>query len=129
MIVVTTNEIPGHRIDAVFGEVMGLTVRSRDIGAQFTASFRALGGGELPEMTKALYESRQEVMHRMVVEAESKGANAIVAMRFDTQTRNSRLSTRPTNKRCHIRLMLSISMRCVLDDEKLMPEKSFITPS
>ncbi|KQM57718.1 MULTISPECIES: YbjQ family protein [unclassified Agreia] len=84
MIVVTTNEIPGHRIDAVFGEVMGLTVRSRDIGAQFTASFRALGGGELPEMTKALYESRQEVMHRMVVEAESKGANAIVAMRFDT---------------------------------------------
>jgi uncharacterized protein YbjQ (UPF0145 family) len=84
MIVVTTNEIPGHRIDAVFGEVMGLTVRSRDIGAQFTASFRALGGGELPEMTKALYESRQEVMHRMVVEAEGKGANAIVAMRFDT---------------------------------------------
>jgi uncharacterized protein YbjQ (UPF0145 family) len=84
MIVVTTNEIPGHRIDAVFGEVMGLTVRSRDIGAQFTASFRALGGGELPEMTKALYESRQEVMHRMVVEAEAKGANAIVAMRFDT---------------------------------------------
>ena len=84
MIVVTTNEIPGHRIDAVFGEVMGLTVRSRDIGAQFTASFRALGGGELPEMTKALYESRQEVMHRMVLEAEAKGANAIVAMRFDT---------------------------------------------
>ena len=84
MIVVTTNEIAGHRIDAVFGEVMGLTVRSRDIGAQFTASFRALGGGELPEMTKALYESRQEVMHRMVVEAENKGANAIVAMRFDT---------------------------------------------
>lgn len=84
MIVVTTNEIPGYRIDAVFGEVMGLTVRSRDIGAQFTASFRALGGGELPEMTKALYESRQEVMHRMVVEAENKGANAIVAMRFDT---------------------------------------------
>ena len=84
MIVVTTNEIPGHRIDAVFGEVMGLTVRSRDIGAQFTASFRALGGGELPEMTKALYESRQEVMHRMVLEAEAKGANAIVAMRFYT---------------------------------------------
>ncbi|CAD5989211.1 YbjQ family protein [Agreia sp. COWG] len=84
MIVVTSNEIPGHRIDAVFGEVMGLTVRSRNIGAQFTASFRSLGGGELPEMTKALYESRQEVMHRMVTEAQAKGANAIVAMRFDT---------------------------------------------
>lgn len=84
MLIVTSNDIPGHRIDAVFGEVMGLTVRSRNIGAQFTASFRSLGGGELPEMTKALYDSRQEVMSRMVQEAETKGANAIVAMRFDT---------------------------------------------
>jgi len=84
MLIVTSNEIPGYRIDAVFGEVMGLTVRSRNIGAQFTASFRSLGGGELPEMTKALYDSRQEVMARMVQEAETKGANAIVAMRFDT---------------------------------------------
>jgi len=83
MIVVTTLEVPGYKIDAVFGEVMGLTVRSRDIGATFMAGFRSIGGGELPEMTKALYESRQEVMHRMVIEAEGRGANAIVAMRFD----------------------------------------------
>lgn len=84
MLIVTSNEIPGHRIDAVFGEVMGLTVRSRDIGSQMLAGFRSLGGGELPEMTKALYESRQEVMARMVNEAQQRGANAIVAMRFDT---------------------------------------------
>lgn len=84
MIIVTTNDIPGYKIDAVFGEVMGLTVRARHIGAQFTASFRSIGGGELPEMTKALYESRQEVVARMVAEAQSKGANAIVATRFDT---------------------------------------------
>ncbi|MGO4384984.1 YbjQ family protein [Specibacter sp. RAF43] len=84
MIIVTTNDLPGYRIDAVFGEVMGLTVRSRHLGAQFTASFRAMGGGELPEMTRALYESRQEVVARMVTEAEQKGANAIVATRFDT---------------------------------------------
>ena len=84
MIIVTTNDLPGYKIDAVFGEVMGLTVRSRHIGAQLTAGFRALGGGELPEMTKALYESRLEVVARMVTEAESKGANAIVATRFDT---------------------------------------------
>ena len=70
MLIVTTNEVPGHRIDAVFGEVMGLTVRSRDIGSQMLAGFRSLGGGELPEMTKALYESRQEVMGRMVNEAD-----------------------------------------------------------
>ena len=84
MLIVTTNEVPGHRIDAIFGEVMGLTVRSRDIGSQMLAGFRSLGGGELPEMTKALYESRQEVMGRMVNEAQQRGANAIVAMRFDT---------------------------------------------
>ncbi|MDQ0279369.1 uncharacterized protein YbjQ (UPF0145 family) [Arthrobacter silviterrae] len=84
MIIVTTNDLPGYKIDAIFGEVMGLTVRSRHIGAQFTASFRSIGGGELPEMTKALYESRQEVVARMVTEAQAKGANAIVATRFDT---------------------------------------------
>ncbi|GAA4656643.1 YbjQ family protein [Arthrobacter cryoconiti] len=84
MIIVTTNDLPGYKIDAIFGEVMGLTVRSRHIGAQFTASFRALGGGELPEMTKALYESRQEVVARMVAEGQAKGANAIIAARFDT---------------------------------------------
>ena len=84
MLIVTSNKIPGHRIDAVFGEVMGLTVRSRDVGSQMIAGFRSLGGGELPEMTKALYESRQDVMARMVNEAQQRGANAIVAMRFDT---------------------------------------------
>ena len=84
MIIVTTNDIAGYRIDAICGEVMGLTVRSRDIGASFTASLRSIAGGELPEMTRLLYESRHEVMRRMIAEAEAKGANAIVAMRFDT---------------------------------------------
>lgn len=86
MIIVTTNDIPGYRIDAVFGEVMGLTVRSRDVVSNFTAGLRSFVGGELPEITKALYDSRQDVMQRMVLEAERKGANAIVAMRFDTSS-------------------------------------------
>jgi uncharacterized protein YbjQ (UPF0145 family) len=84
MLIVTSNDIPGHRIDAVFGEVMGLTVRSRDITAQVMAGLRSLGGGEVLEMTRALYDSRQDVMARMVAEAEQRGANAIIAMRFDT---------------------------------------------
>lgn len=84
MLIVTSNDIPGHRIEAVFGEVMGLTVRSRDVGAQVVAGPRALAGGELRELTQVLYESRQEVMARMVAEAAGRGANAIVAMRFDT---------------------------------------------
>jgi uncharacterized protein YbjQ (UPF0145 family) len=86
MIIVTSNDIPGYRIDAVFGEVMGLTVRSANAFAGFTASIRAIGGGELPEMTSALYASRREVMQRMVTEAETRGANGIIGMRFDTSS-------------------------------------------
>lgn len=86
MIVVTTNEVPGYRIQAVLGEVMGLTVRATNIGQSFTAGLRAIGGGELPEFTKIMYESRHEVMRRMVAEAQQRGANAVVAMRFDTDS-------------------------------------------
>ena len=84
MIVTTMNDIPGYEIDEVFGEVMGLTVRSRNVGSQIGAQLKSIIGGELKGMTTALIDSRQQVMERMVQEAESKGANAIVAMRFDT---------------------------------------------
>ncbi len=84
MLIATTNEIAGHEIEEVFGEVFGLTVRSRNIGSQFGAGLKSIFGGELKGMTKALVESREQVIGRMVEEAEAKGANAIVAMRFDT---------------------------------------------
>jgi uncharacterized protein YbjQ (UPF0145 family) len=84
VIIVTTNDVPGYRIDAVLGEVMGMTVRSANLGANFVASFRSIGGGEVKEYTQLVYESRQEVMHRMVQEAQRRGANAVVGMRFDT---------------------------------------------
>ena len=84
MIVTTMNDIPGYEVDEVFGEVFALTVRSRNIGSQFGAGLKSILGGELKGMTKALADSRTEVVQRMVEEAEAKGANAIVAMRFDT---------------------------------------------
>jgi uncharacterized protein YbjQ (UPF0145 family) len=84
MIVTTMNDIPGYEVDEVYGEVMGLTVRSRNIGSQIGASLKSILGGELKGMTKALIDSREQVMQRMIDEAESKGANAIIAMRFDT---------------------------------------------
>ena len=84
MIVVTTNDLPGYRIDEVIGEVWGLTVRSRNAFSQMGASFKSVFGGELKGQTKALYDSRNEVMNRMIGEAEQRGANAILAMRFDT---------------------------------------------
>jgi uncharacterized protein YbjQ (UPF0145 family) len=84
MIVTTMNDIPGYEVDEVYGEVMGLTVRSRNIGSQFGAQLKSILGGELKGMTKALVDSRHEVMERMTTEAEEKGANAVIAMRFDT---------------------------------------------
>ena len=84
MIVTTMNDIPGYTVDEVFGEVFGLTVRSRNLGSQLGAGFKSMVGGELKGMTKALVDSRQQVMERMCEEAEAKGGNAILAMRFDT---------------------------------------------
>jgi len=84
MIVTTMNDIPGYEVDEVFGEVMGLTVRSRNVGSQIGAGLKSILGGELKGMTKALVASREQVRERMIEEAEARGANAIIAMRFDT---------------------------------------------
>jgi uncharacterized protein YbjQ (UPF0145 family) len=84
VLIVTTNEIPGYAIDEVYGEVFGLTVRSRNAFSQLGAGLKSILGGELKGMTKALADSRFEVIARMSAEAEAKGANAVVAMRFDT---------------------------------------------
>lgn len=84
MIIVTTNEVAGYATEAVLGEVMGMTVRSANFGANFTASFRSIGGGEVTEYTQLVYESRNEVMNRMWAEAQRRGGNAIIGMRFDT---------------------------------------------
>jgi uncharacterized protein YbjQ (UPF0145 family) len=84
MLISTMNDLPGWQIDEVFGEVFGLTVRSRNVGSQIGASFKSLVGGELKGMTKMLAEGREHATERLIEEAESKGANAIVAFRFDT---------------------------------------------
>ena len=84
MIITTMNDLPGYEIEEVLGEVFGLTVRSRNAFSQMGAGLKSMLGGELKGMTKALVDSRHEVVQRMVEEAEGKGADAILAMRFDT---------------------------------------------
>lgn len=84
MLISTMNDIPGYEITEVLGEVFGLTVRSRNIGSQLGAGLKSLVGGELKGMTKNLAASRQEVLQRMVDEAQAKGADAVLAFRFDT---------------------------------------------
>jgi uncharacterized protein YbjQ (UPF0145 family) len=84
MLISTMNDIPGYEVTEVLGEVFGLTVRSRNVGSQLGSAFKSLAGGELKGMTKNLSASREEVIGRMVAEAEARGGDAVLAMRFDT---------------------------------------------
>jgi len=84
MIISTMNDLPGYRVTKVIGEVSGLTVRTRHIGAQIGAAFKAIGGGELKGLTLQLSESREEALERLKAEAIKVGANAVLAMRFDS---------------------------------------------
>ena len=84
MIITTMNDLPGYEIEEVLGEVFGLTVRSRNVGSQIGASLKSIFGGELKGMTKMLASGRDDATQRLTDEAEGKGANAIIAFRFDT---------------------------------------------
>jgi uncharacterized protein YbjQ (UPF0145 family) len=84
MILSTMNDLPGYEVTEVLGEVFGITVRSRNVGSQLGAGFKSLVGGELKGMTKMLVASRTEAQDRLAEAAQAKGADAILAMRFDT---------------------------------------------
>ncbi len=84
MIITTGNDLPGYEVTDVIGEVFGLTVRTRHVGSQVGAALKSLVGGELRGMTRMLSDGRQEAIDRLRDEASALGADAIIAMRFDT---------------------------------------------
>jgi uncharacterized protein YbjQ (UPF0145 family) len=83
MLISTMNDLPGYEVTEVLGEVFGITVRSRNVGAQFGAGLKSIVGGELRGMTKMLNDSRAEAQDRLVEAAQQRGADAVLAMRFD----------------------------------------------
>lgn len=84
VLIVTMNDIPGYRITQVLGEVCGLTVRARNAFSNMGASFRTMFGGEAKGYTQLLTDSRQEAVDRLKAEAAQLGANAVIAMRYDS---------------------------------------------
>ena len=84
MIVVTSESIAGKRIVKTIGLVRGNTIRARHIGKDIMAGLRSIVGGEIHEYAKLIAESREQSIDRMVEEAASLGANAIIATRFTT---------------------------------------------
>ena len=86
MILVSTETVAGTAIVEVFGLVTGSTVRAKHIGRDIAAGFKNIVGGELKGYTELLSDSRQEAVARMVAQAESMGANAVVNVRFATSS-------------------------------------------
>ena len=84
MIVVTTPDVPGMRVVETLGLVRGNTIRCRHLGKDILAVLRNLAGGEVREYTKMMAETREQAIDRMVEEAETLGADAVVAVRFQT---------------------------------------------
>ncbi|MEE8194641.1 MAG: YbjQ family protein [Dehalococcoidales bacterium] len=84
MIVVTSGQIEGKTVAKTVGLVKGSTIRARHLGRDIMAGLRGLVGGEITEYTKMMAQAREEALQRMIEDAESKGANAVVSMRLGT---------------------------------------------
>jgi uncharacterized protein YbjQ (UPF0145 family) len=84
MVITTTTEVPGYRASRTFGLVRGSTIRARHVGSDFVAWLRNLVGGEVHEYTKLMAEAREQAIDRMVEEARTLGANAVICVRFET---------------------------------------------
>ena len=84
ILVVNTETIPGKIITETMGVVSGSTVRAKHLGKDIFAGLRNIVGGELTQYTELLQESRQEAVGRMVSDAMSIGATAVVNVRFAT---------------------------------------------
>ena len=82
----TTETVPGQEIEAALGLVRGSTVRAKHIGSDIVASLRQIVGGEVREYAALLAGAREQAYDRMLDEARSLGADAIVAVRMETST-------------------------------------------
>ncbi|MCK0471108.1 YbjQ family protein [Halalkalibacter sp. APA_J-10(15)] len=86
MMIVTTNEVANREIVEVIGYVKGSTVQTKHVGRDITASLKGLVGGEISGYNEMMEQARKVAIGRMVENAESQGANAIIGFRLQTST-------------------------------------------
>ncbi len=86
MLLTNLEQVPGKKIVQHFGLVQGNTIRAKHVGKDFLAGLKNIFGGELGAYTELLAESRQEATDRMIQQATSMGANAIVNVRYSTSS-------------------------------------------
>lgn len=84
MIITTTDFIPGREIEEVVDIARGSTVRARNIGRDIFAGLKNIVGGEISEYTKLMADSREHAIERMIADAKSIDADAVINVRFTT---------------------------------------------
>jgi uncharacterized protein YbjQ (UPF0145 family) len=84
MIVTPGSSVAGYRIVKTLGLVKGNTIRARHVGKDILAGLKNLVGGEIEEYTKMMAESREQATDRMIADAKSLGANAVLDIRYST---------------------------------------------
>jgi len=84
VLVVTTANVAGHRVTDIKGQCFGVVVRSRGLGGNTMAGLRSIVGGEIHQYTQLLEEARRDAVDRLVQNATTMGANAVLMMRFDS---------------------------------------------
>jgi uncharacterized protein YbjQ (UPF0145 family) len=84
MTVSASSSVAGHTIARSLGLVYGNTIRARHVGRDILAALKNVVGGEIEEYTKLMAEAREQAIDRMVAQATSRGANAVVNIRFST---------------------------------------------
>jgi len=84
MIITTSDRVEGRAIVKTVGLVKGNTIRARHVGRDIKAGLKSIVGGEITDYTHMMTEAREQAIQRMVEDAEKKGANAVISMRFST---------------------------------------------
>lgn len=84
MLISTTGQVAGKQIKETLGMVRGNTIRAKHIGKDIIAGLRTIIGGEIKEYTEAMNDAREQALSRMIAEAETLGADAIIEVRFTT---------------------------------------------
>lgn len=83
MIVTTSNHLEGHVITAYLGIVRGIVVRTPTITQGIMGGLKAAFGGNIESYAQVCEDAREQAFERMVAHAEERGADAVIAMRYD----------------------------------------------
>lgn len=83
MLIVTTNDVPGHRVTKTLGVVRGITVRSRNVVSDAIGGVQSMLGGRVGAYVKLAEAARAEAYDELIAHARAMGANAVLAMRYD----------------------------------------------